>query len=462
MNGTDNISRGAIGLARNIAAHLNQLQVAEFPTETPGALAQVLIGIVSGLRKVVESSADQRLKQYAYESLRVLGTQLQYLENASSHRVPASLISPIESLIGSMVPNARILLCVQWDYNYTVRDIVPLYRLQFGRILGKAELDTILTGIEHFYVVAVPHVEDANVLLHAILGHESGHRIAKEFLKKEDQAALVASVWERVGDLTWADPHIGSLPSAIKLRLRQHVFNQILEARRRALEELISDIVGYRLFGLSAVFASEQIAMADVLDALPDEQSELYPPWRYRLRVLMALVSEDNVLTILAGLPDTTPVGIVKTAGRVRLEQLRAVVESDADFRALEGSDLLKRAYLDILCTLQVAKGFVDTEIVQARLQASAIGVDTPVMIERLAMGIPPDEVERNDSTPDFRSALVAGWLYYLAQITVPYNAHKPWNNEDDEALNRLVLKAIESIELRRHYNVWATGQGVC
>lgn len=80
-------------------------------------------------------------------------------------------------------------------------------------------------------------------------------------------------------------------------------------------------------------------------------------------------------------------------------------------------------------------------------------------LLSRLALGLPPDDVDA--SAADFRLAMTAGWLYRLARLPIPHNAERSWESDDDDTLNRLVLKAIESIQLSSQFQEWLSSNAV-
>ena len=90
----------------------------------------------------------------------------------------------------------------------------------------------------------------------------------------------------KVGNMRWWRAGFSKLPPDYQLEIRARVFGLVLEARKRALQELIADAVGFQLFGISAVFATEDLVAGDAWDAPPEEESRFYPPWRYRIRQL--------------------------------------------------------------------------------------------------------------------------------------------------------------------------------
>src|SRR5208337_2622451 len=94
---------------------------------------------------------------------------------------------------------------------------------------------------------------------------------------------------------------------------------------------------------------------------------------------------------------------------------------------------------------------FVRKELTHIRYSPKVLSQQLPELIDRLIVGIPPDET-RNSSTPDFRYAIAAGWFYHIGKLPLPYTVDRQWESADDETLNRLVLKAVESIVIKQQF----------
>jgi hypothetical protein len=57
------------------------------------------------------------------------------------------------------------------------------------------------------------------------------------------------------------------------------------------------------------------------------------------------------------------------------------------------------------------------------------------------------------------RYAIAAGWFYYVGKLSLPYSVDRNWEAADDETLNRLVLKAVESIVIKQQFANWMKGK---
>ena len=93
-------------------------------------------------------------------------------------------------------------------------------------------------------------------------------------------------------------------------------------------------------------------------------------------------------------------------------------------------------------------------ELANVRFRPKILSQELAVLIDRITLGIPPDE-NGDGFVPDFRSAIAAGWFYHIGKLPLPYTGDRQWESEDDETLNRLVLKAVESIVLKNQFTEW-------
>jgi hypothetical protein len=452
----DDLQRLAKAQVINIHQRLAEARSQEFPTNSPELFGEFLERLVDALGEFIQQNSDLTLLRYSCEILRIIGSHVRYLENASSSKVPAQLIGSIENLIQQTRPGARVLLRVQWSFNYTVIDISDIYRTILRNLLAASTIDTIFSDIADFCVVGIPTIEYSNVLLHAALGHEAGHRLATDYLKTEDQKNLVATTKAAMGDLGWY-PGASQLPPLFRFNLSQRLLNGILRTRERALEELISDLVGWKTFGISALFTLHNISLVSVLDAPPAEETRLYPPWRLRLRGMMLKLYTEEIIEDLNSLRGSSPIDMIRDAAVRYVRELNDVVTDTSDWNVLNADGVLSRAYADLGEALVGSEAFISEKLGMTIYGRETFRTQIADLLERLALGFPPDEL-RDSTIPDFRSAMAAGWLYKNARVSVPYSPTSEWEIRHDETINRLVLKAIESIELTKSFEAWRSG----
>ncbi|MEE8114027.1 MAG: hypothetical protein V3T23_06700 [Nitrososphaerales archaeon] len=439
-----------LSLAQKILTRLSEALATEFPTSVPQTLGNIMHKLVQSVTSLLKSSNDERILKYACQYLQEISSHLRYIEGASSLRIPASLITTMETFIKQIEPTARVMIRVQSSYNYQIFDIVDLYRRMYTHLLG-GNLPQVLGTTDQLHVVAVPAVEHSNILLHTILAHEAGHRIAHKYLDTEDKQALVVKINDLMStDLKWYDSDFEKLPPLWKLQLRQSIFDLIHRARTSALQELISDAVAYYLCGASALFALDEFSSIHFLDAAPEERYDFYPPWRYRLRRLVSIAYSENILTAVERISGNPPLPRIRDSVRERLILLKSLTDQTPDLTVLEQDGILKRAYSDVPAILDSMEAFILNEIAGLRYTPAKLTDEISVLLQRLSLGIPPDDIERD--LPDIRSVLASGWFYKSARIPIPYNDTADWQPKNDDTLTRLVSKAIESIYLTRDF----------
>ncbi len=448
MQNSELFKRG-IGLAKRISARLDEIRAFDFPTESPELLADIIQHLVSSVASVLEQTDDERLEKFACQSLELISSHLRYIEGARSSRIPTSLVQPIEAIMAHFKPDSRVMIRVQHTYNYTVFDILQMYRRMFAHLIPS--IDDLIGKTSAFFVISVPSVESSNILLHCLLAHELGHQIADKYLASEDQEGLVRSIEELIGeDLTWWDADIEKLPPLFKLPLRQRVFDAVLQARKRALQELISDSVAYHLVGLNAILAIEEMSSSDILDSLPEEGNRWYPPWRYRIRQMMTLIKEDNIDEMIGQINGSQSIEMIRDSVQSKFKGLEAIANEDSDNVQIAANGILSRAYKDVPTVMAGIRAFITTALPGLQYPSTSFNKQIAPLLERLILGIPPDDID--GVLPDWRMAMTAGWFYRIGRRPIPHSRGREWSFEDDEIVCRLVLKAVESIHLARQY----------
>ena len=104
-------------------------------------------------------------------------------------KIPWSLVEPLQKIASSITPNAKIVLCQQWDYNYSIytRNLFDQYHeliLILEEFLSEDTFLNLETKLKTpLYLVNFPYLEKNNILLFSLLGHEIGHLVADKYIK---------------------------------------------------------------------------------------------------------------------------------------------------------------------------------------------------------------------------------------------------------------------------------------
>jgi len=385
-----------------------------------------------------------------------LGSHIRFLESASHPRIPWAVIAPMEKLITSIVPGAKIVLRSQWSWNYRVRQMSELYKQSLDTLARKYLEDSVFEpGAPAWNVVSLPRIDADNVLMHVILGHEVGHRIAERFLAQEDAAQVQADIATEVGDVKWAEPAIAAFDVVRAIGVRNRVFKMIEEIRRRGIEELISDVVALQLFGPAFIFTLRVSSLDGALDEIPTARWP-HPPWRYRYRHALAeyeRLGYRELMRTIGGLPLNDQ---IRDACEKEVRGLEELASRDDDIKAIDGAPFAKRAYGLITKAMATAPAFVESALPDLGFVRDDFKPRLEERLGLLALGIPP--APSGAGSPDFRYAVLAGWCYRTAQLPVPVTENVEWDPEDDDTLQRLVHKALEYEDTMLEYRAWNAG----
>jgi hypothetical protein len=434
--------------------------VEDFPAGTPKRLITLLREIVSRVRIAIDLQNDIREIRTTCGVLLTLGEWLRYLDNAHTAESPQGLVQLLERLQEKVYAEGCVLLSPHTDYNYTIFDLLPWLRRLVDGLFDKNQSEAIFDRFRGgIRVVGFPRMERENTLAHAIFGHEFGHPIA---------ATVLADY--QASDKYLKD--VADLRKEIKVRFKEDlkryskgedrleremvIYKQICEIHDRAFVELVSDSVGAYIFGLSALFASAEVLVLIGLDS-PPEPPEYYPPGRYRLRHIYGLVEPQ--LKALRAIRYPKDVRMVGTSVATFLDYVESTIKANNDRGVIKKSLSVDVAYKWVAKSLPEAltkaRGHCHDQCFDAKLLRREI----PEAVERLHLEIPPSEIGLypNDQAVDWRSALLAGWLY---RIFVTSSQDREKQEKQLVATQRLTLKGIEDSLLREAYTEWTSRKG--
>jgi hypothetical protein len=223
--------------------------------------------------------------------------------------------------------------------------------------------------------------------------------------------------------------------------------SQAMHVCRQGLVELICDAVGVHLLGPAALAAASEFSARFQPDESPLACSQ-YPPWRYRLRLMLGACEEDlaprSASTETGGQP--YPGDLIRPFVEW-LSELRALVKIDSDTRELDRSPITREAYRVILrywsqIRQDALSNLLPVPLLPYRLWQHAATVRDLAM--KLQRDIPPGETGCwPDAKPaPFRDILNAAWVFKAYRARELGDRQTP---DDYNRLLRLALKAIES-----------------
>jgi hypothetical protein len=454
----------------------------EFASDNPIKLAK----LISGICAEFESHLVRLRDRYEHDPVNILfeirfvdyvtrelGAHLRYVEGAKTEKLPWSLPRPLERLAGRFLPTTTLMLRPQWHYNFsmTAGDLGDHYRKILEIILEQDTINKLFTDFPgDFHIISFPSIERKTSLLHCDLGHEIGHLVAKSFLEAEDRSYLI-DLQKKVAKYVEEDLRARSLPplweEAAKTELISRELKRAVSVRERGLEEIISDIFGIHIFGPAALFALFEIALTDEFDLLPTQTSSFYPPWRTRLRFSIEALNALGFLPIPQSSYKFLDAEKVQLGVTNVIEDIRNIVASDSDKKALESDAIVKIAYESINDTIPHINGFLTEEHGDKFIAPNKLYGQVYPLVHRLSLGILPNAIEEtldNSQVAELESILNASWFYRVSLLSKPVSDNKLNTDFYDgyDFLNRLTLKAIELAFTQNLYNEWVNqGEGV-
>lgn len=450
---------------------VSKQQELSFPSDRPLRLAHVILNVarlvkqevvaqyVVGIKPSAEETFQDQVK-FAINAVHIMGSHLRFVDRSTTRQTPWSLIRPLEKIGERIHPGCCFVIRPQWNYNYSIRELVPTYRNWFSTWLPNDRLEEALSlssdgSVEKLYIMGFPYVERLNVLMHTLLGHEIGHPIEKEYFLGENSPEIIENITQSVlktrslpGDLQTLD--IFEAAQVVNMR------DRVYRLRHRAIAELICDLVAVHLFGLAALFSIEELALARELDRFQKEDvMGHYPPWRYRIRTVLEEFSPEWIerfVHISEFDPDVS--GAIKD----KFDALTALVKNTDDIGQLTKDQETKIAYSSVQESMPLIRQFV-----RDRLANSGFRLDDLVsnanakLLKRLEDWIPPDAYineAREEIVGDIRSILNVGWIRWIHSYScISSNLDNQEGTaahlKQVNALERLILKALEYIDLR-------------
>lgn len=440
---------------RGLLQRIDELSVSDYPAATPNQVIKFLQDFLAVIDGEISKAASEDKLRVLSQLTQGLGAFVQWLDNAHTGQTPRGPVHLLKDMMDGLAPGSRVIASPGADYNYSILDLGQHISGLVQKFVPLSKQPDFADHVaKPIKLILFPRIERDNVLTHAIFGHELGHPIATEFLDAEAKApafsASQTTIQQQVDAFVTAQPNTSSLDATQKLNLVTGLVRMVLEIRKRALEELISDAVGILLFGPSAFFAMLEVFWVGNWDSPPKHDS-WYPPSRMRIRMGLQLLDDLGWPQAIDQMRSDGVAGACAEAAHEFLNEARVLVATNTDEQAIDGEPGLKFAYDWMRGTFPEAIAFSKQRVDANAFKADKIA-DLPGLIERLQLGVPPNEIgdPLDPVTVDYRSALFAAWTFKLRGLNPSLS--EPLSARETDRLNQNTLRAIEYILLQEDY----------
>ena len=429
----------------------------DFPTNTPPMLCKLL--------RVTADIIDKNLPATPKDQLRIINSilctlaeYLRYAERSRITQTPWSMVQAAERFFAAQTgPNTHFIIRPQWAFNYgIVGEFVEVCRENIKMLtwIPMAEWEQAIGELanKQIYCISFPRLHRLNVLSHANWGHEVGHIVVGRWM-----ATHFEDIWtEEEGEIKSAiDKDVRSSPPPVIELLKDVAIQRAIaqkmtlamEVARQGIEELACDAIGVHLLGPAALASVSGFCSRYFLDESPVERGQ-YPPWRYRLRLMMDACAED-----LQDHPpeDGSVEGYPSTAIRAYIQSLKSLesIVADSSDRTILSRDVITREVYRMMerrwpkIRADIIGQLPPNSSSPYRLHSRHDQVDS--LVAKLAKDLPPNEVGYWPSTAaaSLQDILNAAWAFKADREANDVNWGLSVDNHSK--LFRLVLKAIES-----------------
>ena len=451
---------------RNLARNLKQ--GGDFPTPTPEKLCDLIRHTVDVLEAHLTKTPPDQL---ANVNLFLCSTaeHLRYVERSRIAHTPWSMIQATEHFLKQQVEkDSHFIIRPQWSYNYSLLGEFVEYHRTSIQSMGwispgswEEGLAAIKLASKKIYCIAFPRIERLNVLLHANWGHELGHIIAAAWVHSRFSQLWNTQEQEiRTRIQKAIEPWLAQQaeqPLFKQVIIDQYVSDQANTAMlvaQQGLTELICDAVGIQLLGPSALAASLEFCAGMALDESPLRCGK-YPPWRYRLRLMLEACDEDlrEQKMNVNGKDLIYPGDTVRPLYEWLSEAKRLVAETGdqmvlkQDVAVREAYNLIEEKWKGIRSE---ALAILPTRSQESYRLSRRLEI-VEDLVQKLDNGLPPNEVGLwPDTDPArFEDIISAAWVLKAKKQSHDSEWRDP---EDFERLYRLVLKGIEASYVHSAY----------
>lgn len=432
------------------SAFLNELQkleVAEYPTEASQDFilelrneANTQKNLIAQRGEIASTTPGQlgdiKLEIDAIKAIRAnlinnLMIYLDWVSGAQTRKVPWSFIPSSEDLAQRIIPERKVILYCENQYNYRI-----------------VWCENPVKKFQQYCFVSLPRLHRANILMHVWIGHELFHPLCKKFTEEKKRKAgenIAKTVREVFKDLK-------------KSREIARRNDLLMIAWERALQEILCDIALGKIFGPAGLLAMRAFASFSDRRGKLGPETQFYPPWQYRFEAVWQRgIDKEAFETLLEKTTETSDMGKAGKDFHDEITEFGKTLESNEGFQYVMQDQLYKIAYTEVNNLLPEAAIFVDTQLPQDLPKWSDDNIlnQVPKLVNRLLNGLPPNEIPNYSKKLEGSYApepagvpaiLTAGWIYENFRERAQGRRKK--NVLDRAALSRLLLKACEDSEM--------------
>ncbi|MCB2212772.1 hypothetical protein KQI52_11715 [bacterium] len=440
----------------------------DYSSESPRKLIKMIKAVSGGLLENAEyisanyNEADvaaTRLLKGTFDVQNFIASSMKYVQSSDVEQVPWSFIEPLKNTIKKLLgDDVDVLLTPQWEYNYSVyiQDIEKWFKRYVEDVMMipkyRGNVDDLFVDLDKkFIMISFPSSQRLNPMQLACLSHEVAHLV-------------VDKLYFDKNDTSFEDNYV----SQIKSKLDPVYHSVAAKVWKRAVEELMSDYIGVKMWGPASALAMSSMALQYGYNTPKNRKDHGYPPWIYRIGIIkVAMGQVDDIKreimeskTILNGAKmnksidsfiENYSIDIDETAFMEVVHDIFKGydIEIIKDDSYLENDLSVKTAYSVMYDCLLEAISIFDKYISSNVWNIADVRNNLRYIILSLLNGVPPssEELKRTSecSAVDLGMLLLSLWIVKIT-VTSP-NVSKQVDN-----WNRLILWAMDAENIANRY----------
>jgi hypothetical protein len=444
-------------------AKLQQLDTLQFPTESSETALQLLKDVLEAVKS--PANVAPMNPPVLYKFLLSAQHHLHTIEQSSTEQISWPLVRYCDAIwekfFGTDGP--QIFYSVTPAHNYSIRRFSAVLEHQLQGVLPKVQIEKLIDQRD-VYLLQLASIEDYNLPLYAIIGHEFGHAVYNDH---ESELLTVLST------------HFAALLPIIYTEL-QHAdptqanrrFRRTVAAICGVANELFSDLVGAVLMGPAFLLSLYEMSWGQEKDAwtvsLSPNADEIiaYPSFSFRLHCINRAADTDgfcdDAKREFSKLEDTLLVSLAECLKTIPLDhigdKINVLPSTDGDAQKI--GDVLN-SHLDAIKT-GLEAFLVDSEILVRQWcnmpEPSVSAQDVADLLLRLHHKILPNvtpDGTRLGRRATFAAILNASALFRLHLLVNEIDADPKELFRETGIVERLTAKAFEVSFIQREFENW-------
>lgn len=357
-------------------------------------------------------------------------------ENVSQDTVPL-----IKYLTGPFKEKYNFILFPTDDHNYEITRWGDLLQLVINEY--KIKIDSLkFRPPTSFSILSFPAIYKDNLIAHSLLGHEIGHFIIwrNNLANEIDNVISLDKSIQKVID-SEIDSQITKQGKNISGKERMNAIYEIEKEIRSNIsygaEELLCDLIGFRIMGPVLLFASTEFFLSDTFSY---QTFQKYPPIALRLQMLIDEIKKGGYIE-----------KIDDSKYRVEVQNL-----IDETYRYITPEDISEYSPRELLQYdtwkkmipgLQKIADKIIGEFKDLEYSADRFGKDMVPLLHRLMRLIPPCEIEQGKAAHVI-SILNAGMIFRLRWRKMLLDLPLEIKSKIESKLDAVVIRSVQQSEI--------------